>query len=114
MVRVRGRIILSPRGFFLLAEPGCSAIPIADAGKTVQPKVTFEVLKDENYQELQSARWRSRQEVILVDLEGQLGSMSKVLKGSWKAGDAGLHLFQYKYRFVLLRVVALETPGDPP
>jgi hypothetical protein len=111
---VRGRITLSPRGFFMLSEPGCSAIPIADAGKDVRPRVAFDVLKDENYEALKKVRWRSRDAVITVELEGRLDRMSKVLKGSWKSGDAGLHLSQYKYRLVLRKVVALQVPEGPP
>jgi hypothetical protein len=108
LVKVRGRLVFSPRGFFILSEPGCPAIPIADAGRAVEPKVPFEVLKDENYDKLKSTRSLPREDVILAELEGRLDSMSKVLRGSWKAGDAGLHLAQYKYRLVLRRVVALQ------
>jgi hypothetical protein len=111
---VRGRIVLSPRGFFMLSEPGCSAIPIADAGKDVRPRVSYDVRKDENYEALEKVRWRTRDAVITVELEGRIDRMSKVLKGSWKSGDAGLHLSQYKYRLVLRRVVALQVPEESP
>ena len=108
-VRVRGRAIFSPRGFWLLTEPGCAAIPIAEILESVRPKVTFELVKDENYRKLQDSWWQSRQSVIAVELEGRLDPIRKGLRDPWKGGSGALHMARYKYTLVLRQVLAVET-----
>jgi hypothetical protein len=105
---VRGRAVFSPRGFWVLTESGCAGIPVAEVLEGVKPKASFQLVKDEKYQELQNARDQSRNRQVVVELEGRLDRISKKTRNVEKEGSAAIHISKYEYMLVLRRVRAIQ------
>jgi hypothetical protein len=109
IVVVRGRAVFSPRGFWILTESGCPGIPLAEILQSVNPKVPFQLIKDEKYQELQNIRDRSRHEIVVVELEGRLDQISKKARNVREGGSGAIHISQYNYMLALRRVLAVQV-----
>jgi len=109
IVVVNGRAVHSPRGFWVLTESGCAGIPLAEVLETVEPKVSFELVKDERYQQLQNARDRSQHEIVLVQVEGRLDHIGKKEREVGKGGSGAIHISRYKYSLALRRVLAVQV-----
>lgn len=107
VIVVSGRAVFSPRGFWVLSEPGCAGIPIAEILESVKPKPSFELIKDENYQELQKVRDRSRHDTVFVEVEGRLDRIGKKARDA-RNGSAAIHISKYDYKLVLRRVREIQ------
>ncbi len=108
LVVVRGRAVFSPRGFWVLSESGCNGIPLAEALKSVTPKVSFQLVKDDKYQELQNARDRSRHNPVFVEVEGRLDRIGRKARNVRNGGSGAIHIFKYDYMLVLRRVLVVQ------
>jgi hypothetical protein len=107
---VRGRAVFSQRGFWVLTEPGCAGIPLAEVLENMKPKVPFQLVKDEKYRELQNLRDRSRHDIVVVEVEGRLDPIKKKARDLEEGGSAAIHISAYKYMLALrqVRVVQLQ------
>jgi hypothetical protein len=114
IVVIRGRAVFSPRGFWILTEPGCVGIPLAEALESVKPKVSFQLVKDEKYQELQNVRDRSRHDIVAIEVEGRLDRIGKKSPDVRKGGSGTIHISKYDYMLVLRQVRAVQLSTTPP